>query len=215
MKRINVQQGTIEWHEARYRKIGGSTSKGLFVNSDTLLIEMLGQFIEDFDHEDGFISDAMERGNELEPYAIEELNKYTGLEFNSVGWLQCEEIPLLGISPDGITDDNKFSCETKCPQRKKHTETIIADEIPLDHLHQCLHYFTVNPELEKHYFVSFRPENTIKPLFVKELTRDSIINLGTKAKPVNKSIYEWVAIAKGKAIELQLKIDKTIKQLEF
>lgn len=51
MKHIDVIQGTIEWHEARYRKIGGSTSKGLFVKSDTLMIDLVGQFLEDY--EDG------------------------------------------------------------------------------------------------------------------------------------------------------------------
>ena len=215
MKRIEIEQGTIEWFEARYRKIGGSTSKGLFVKGDTLMLEMLGQHLEEFEPEDGFTSADMARGTELEPYALEELKKYTGIEFKSAGWLQCEEIPLLGISPDGITDDDLYSCEIKCPARKRHTETIVNDAIPLDNLHQCLHYFTVNPKLEKHYFVSFRPENDIKPLFVKELTRDSVINLGTKAKPVEKTIFEWVAIAKGKAIELQLRIDEEIEKLEF
>lgn len=215
MKRIEVTQGSIEWHEVRYRKIGGSTSKGLFTKTDTMLIELVSEHLEDFEQEDGFTSFDMQRGNELEPYARIELNKYTGLTFNEVGWLQCEEIPLLGISPDGITDDNRFTCEIKCPARKKHTETILSNEIPLDNLHQCVHYFTVNPLLEKHYFVSFRPENTIKPLFVKELTRDSIVNLGTKAKPVNKTVQEWVERAKIAAMALQLQIEGTIKQLEF
>lgn len=215
MIRNNIEQGTIEWHEARYRKIGGSTSKGLFVKGDTLMIDLLGQFLEDFEHEDGFVSDAMERGNELEEYAVRALNEYTGLQFNATGWLQCEEIPLLGISPDGITEDNLYSCETKCPGRKKHTETILSNEIPLDYLHQCLHYFTVNPYLEKHFFVSFRPENTVKSLFVKELTRESEINLGTKARPVIKTVSEWVEIAKEKAIALQERIDSKIKELEF
>jgi len=157
----------------------------------------------------------MARGNLLEPFAVDELNKYTGLEFNDAGWLQCEEIPLLGISPDGITNDNKFSCEIKCPARKKHTETILKDAIPLDNLHQCLHYFVINPELEKHYFASYRPENKIKPLFVKELTNDSIINLGTIKKPQLLTIKEWVEIAKQHAKELQISIDESIKQLEF
>ncbi|MEG7750696.1 YqaJ viral recombinase family protein, partial [Listeria monocytogenes] len=70
---------------------------------------------EDFEFEaDTFESDAMQRGNDLEPFAREYLNKYTGLEFKQTGWLQSEENELLGISPDGITDCNRFSCEIKC-----------------------------------------------------------------------------------------------------
>ena len=215
MKRINVTQGSIEWHEVRYRKIGGSTSKGLFVKSDTLMLDLLSQFLEDFEEEDSFMSNDMQRGNELEPHARLELNKYAELEFKEVGWLQCEEIHLLGISPDGITDDNKASCEIKCPAKKKHTETILNDEIPLDNLHQCVHYFTVNPELEKHYFVSFRPENKMKPLFVKVLTRDCKVNMGTKARPVIKTVREWTELAKIEAQALQVQIDNCIKKLEF
>jgi len=215
MKRIDTLQGTQEWFEVRYRKIGGSTSKGLFTPTETLMLELLAEFMEDFEMEDTYQSSDMVRGSELEPYAIEELNKYTGHTFNSTGWLQCEEIPLLGISPDGITDDDRFSCEVKCPAKKRHAETILNDEIPLDNLHQCIHYFTVNPKLEKHYFASFRPENQYKALFVKELTRDSIVNLGTKAKPVLKTVNEWTQIAKANAIELQKQIDLNLTKLQF
>jgi len=216
MIRVNdIEQGSIEWHETRYGKIGGSTSKGLFTKGDALFLEVLSSRLEDFEDEDSFISSDMQRGNKLEPYARLELNKYTNLTFNEVGWLQCEDIPLLGISPDGITDDDLFSCEIKCPAKKKHTETILNGVIPLDNLHQCVHYFTVNPKLVTHYFVSFRPENKVMPLFVSTLTRDSEVNLGTAARPVIKTVEEWVAISRGKAIELQLRVDEAVKELEF
>ena len=215
MKRVKVEQGTIEWFEARYAKIGGSTSKGLFVKSDTLMLDLLSQHLEDYEPEDGFISDAMERGNDLEPEAIKQLRDYTGKDFKAAGWLQCEEVPLLGISPDAITDCDEYSAETKCPGRKKHTETIVNDVIPSDHLHQCIHYFTVNPKLEKHYFASFRPENKLKPLFVKELTRDTVVDLGTKRKPELKTVAEWSEIARTNAIEIQKQINANINKLEF
>ena len=215
MKRVKVEQGTIEWFEARYAKIGGSTSKGLFVKSDTLMLDLLSQHLEDYEPEDGFISDAMERGNDLEPEAIKQLRDYTGKDFKAAGWLQCEEVPLLGISPDAITEDDKYSCEVKCPGRKKHTETIVNDVIPSDHLHQCIHYFTVNPKLEKHYFASFRPENKLKPLFVKELTRDTVVDLGTKRKPSLATVAEWSEIAKENAKEIQKQINANINKLEF
>jgi predicted phage-related endonuclease len=234
MKRVNVVQGTIDWHEVRYRKIGGSDAKGLFVPSDTLMLELLSEFTEDFEMEDTYQSNDMIRGTELEPYAIEELNKYTGLEFKSVGWLQCEEIPLLGISPDGITNCDRFTCETKCPAKKKHTETILSDEIPLDNLPQCIHYFTVNPKLEKHYFVSFRPENQYKALFVKELTRESLVDIGWTKKekvlsnkngkgekeyietvPDIRTVQEWVNLAKANAKNIQQQIDINLQKLLF
>lgn len=203
----DIIQGTEEWHKIRYAKIGGSTSKGLFVNSDTLLDEVLSELLEDYQYDDDdYISKDMQRGNELEPYARKEAILYTGIEFKECGWMQSSINELLGISPDGITNDFKKSVEIKCPSAKKHTSTIRIGEIPSDNIHQCLHYFTVNEYLEEHYFVSFRPES-VKPLFVKKLTRDSLIDLGTKAKPNVKKISEWVDIALKNADEL-LKLTK-------
>lgn len=209
------EQGSFEWLEERYRHVTGTTSKGLFVKSDTLLIDLVSQNLEDFEEESVFVSEAMERGNELEEPARIELIKYTGIEFVEFGFAESIEIPLLGISPDGFSVDFKYGCEIKCPSRKKHTETIISDEIPLDNLHQLLHYFTVNPKLEKLFFCSFRPENKIKPLFVKALTKDSVINLGTKARPKVSTVSEWVDIAKKSAKELTKDIDELIESLKF
>ena len=214
-KYTEIIQGTEEWHNIRYAKIGGTLSKGLFVKSDTLLYDVLSELVENYQYEETYSTPAMDRGVELEPFARKNLSQYIGVELQQCGWLQCEEIPILGISPDGISADETISAEIKCPQAKKHTQTICEGEIPLDNIHQCLHYFTVNPKLQKHYFCSFRPENKIKQMFVKELTRESLINLGTKAKPLIKSVFEWVAIAKQNAIELHEKIEIEMEKLKF
>ena len=171
--------------------------------------------LEDYEPDEGFTSADMERGNELEPYARKELNKYTGLEFKEVGWLQSSECNLIGISPDGITDDDKHSCEIKCPSRKKHTETILSGKIPLDNLHQCIHYFTVNPKLETHTFGSFRPENKIRPLFAYVLTRETEVNIGTKARPVLKTIQEVVELSLKAAIQLEADLLTELEQIKF
>ena len=214
-KYTEIIQGTEEWQILRHGKIGGSTSKELFVSSNTLLYQILSETIEPYVFEETYTTDAMDRGVELEPFARKNLSQYIGVELQQCGWLECEEIPILGISPDGISEDETISAEIKCPQAKKHTQTICEGEIPLDNIHQCLHYFTVNPKLKKHYFCSFRPENKLKPMFVKELTRETLINVGTKAKPVVKPVFEWVAIAKKNAIELQENIKKEIEKLKF
>jgi len=233
MKIINVEQGTDEWLYIRWAKIGGTRSSGLFVKSDTLLEEILSELVEDFNVSDNYISFEMMQGKEKEPEARKALNAYLGIELKEVGWLQCEEIPLLGISPDGITECETISAEIKCPAAKKHLKTILSNEIPSDNIHQCLHYFTVNPKLEKHYFCSYRPENNFKSIFVKELNIDSLIDLGITYKGKIKedrglgikdyvceikdirTIKEWVKLAKSNAKELQIQIDEKIEQLKF
>lgn len=210
----DIIQGTEEWHRIKYGKIGGSTSKGLFVESDTLLYEIAAQHLEPFElEEDGFINSDMQRGLELQPMAIEATAAYIGVPLIEVGWMESIDIPLIGISPDAISEDATISAEVKCPAKTKHTKTLMINDIPADNIHQCLHYFTVNPNLETHYFVSYRPESK-HPLFIKKLTRDSMVDLGTKAKPNFKPVSEWVRIAKGAAMTLEANLIIALNNLE-
>jgi len=213
--RDDIEQHSEEWHELRYGKVGGTLSKGLFVKSDTLLEDVLSELCEEFDLQENYQSYDMVRGSELEPEARKALNAYLGIELKEAGWLQCEENEYLGISPDGITHCETISAEIKCPNSKTHLSTVRANEIPSNNIHQCLHYFTVNPKLEKHYFCSYRPENIYKPMFVKELNRDTLINLGTKAKPILKTVNEWVEIAKLEAKLLKEQIEIELNKLKF
>lgn len=209
INRKDIAQKTLEWHEIKWGKIGGSSSKGLFVKSDTLLIDILSQRMEDFEpKENDFVSDDMERGNDLEPFAREYLNHYTGLEFIETGWLQSEENELLGISPDGLTECETIACEIKCFARKKHFSVLLSNEIPLENIHQIVHYFTVNPKLQKLYFIAFRPEAPNH--FIKEVTKETIVNLGTKVKPNLMSIEA----ARDYALEFAKDLLITVKEKE-
>lgn len=229
----NIIQGSLEWFEIKYRKIGGTLSKGLFINSETLFIDLLSQHLEEFEPSESYTSPDMERGKELEPFALEYISKYTGIDFKNTGWIQSSESKLLGISPDGISECNKFAAEIKCLSKKAHTSILLENETPKDYLAQIVHYFTVNKELEKLYFLAFRPES-IKP-FIQEFTRESIIDMGWKQRIEVKqygvkgqeikpkietatdlrTISEWSKIAIEKAKELELKITNTINQLNF
>lgn len=209
----DIKQKSLEWFELKWGKIGGTASKGLHTKGDTLFIDLLSQHLEEFEPTDSFENEHTQRGNDLEPFALEYLEKYTGYKFNSIGWIQSEENELLGISPDGITDDLKIGAETKCFARKKHTEIILNDEIPLENTHQLVHYFTVNPKLEKLYFCAFRPESVKN--FVKELTLESKVNIGTKARPKIMTIEAVRDYSLEKANELLNRINTSKQQLNF
>lgn len=216
INRNDITQQTAEWHEVKHGKIGGTLSKGLFTKGDTLFFHILSQRIEPFDAEeldDGFESKAMQRGNDLEPLALEYLEDYTGIKFNVTGWLQSEENELIGISPDAISEDFKTGVEIKCPGAKKHTETIYNNSTPLEHLHQIVHSFIVNDKQEQLYFLSFRPESPKN--FVELITLESLVNLGTNARPVIKTVKEWRDIGKEKANELLLKIKEAKTKINF
>ena len=204
-KYTEFEQKSLEWHEIKWGKIGGSASAGLLKPSETLFIDILSQQNEEFEPESDYTSDAMERGNELEPFARQYLESYFNVSFEVPAWIQCEENRLLGISPDGLTADNRFACEIKCFGRKKHWEILLKNEIPYDNVPQLVHYFTVIPDLESLYFISFRPES--EKHFIKELTRETLVNIGTNAKPVMKSISDAVSIAKENAKTLLNRIE--------
>ena len=96
-----IEQNSIEWHEIKWRKIGGTLSKGLFIDSDTLFLDLLSQHLEEFEPSESFENYDMMRGKELEPFALQYISSYTGIDFQKTGWLQSKH-PLLGISPDGL-----------------------------------------------------------------------------------------------------------------
>tara|TARA_R110000823_G_scaffold40200_3_gene106880 strand:- start:4089 stop:4733 length:645 start_codon:yes stop_codon:yes gene_type:complete len=208
-----LDQKSLEWFEVKWGKIGGTLSKGLHTKGDTLFIDLLSQHIEEFEPSDSWENEHTKRGNDLEPFAIEYLEKYTGYKFKQFGWLQSEENELLGISPDGLIEDLTVACETKCFARKKHTEILLTREIPLDNIHQLVHYFTVNPKLEELYFCAFRPEAVTS--FVKRLTLNSEVNIGTKAKPRMFTIKEVVELSKSAADNLLDRINISKGKLNF
>jgi len=89
----------------------------------------------------------------------------------------------------------------------------LANEIPLENIHQLCHYFTVNPNLEKLYFCAFRPESVNN--FVKELTLESEVNIGTNARPKLMQIKDVVKLSLQFANELLLKINNNKESLKF
>ena len=120
---------------------------------------------------------------------------------------------MIGISPDGITEDEKTACEIKCLGRKKHLSVLLENDIPLEHINQCIHYFTANLKLEKLYFISFRHESVKH--FIKELTLESTVNIGTKSKPRLMSMEAARDYAIEFADELLIKINKEKDNISF
>ena len=207
----DITQRTDEWFEIKHGKIGGTRSG---VQEKTLLPEIVAELTEPFyGGDEGFTSFAMQRGIDLEPLARETLEAELFIQFNECGWLQSDENDLIGISPDGITQDETIMCEIKCPSAKKHMEQVLSKDILPEYVDQLIHAFVVNDKLEKHYFVSFRPENTKKPLWYRELTLISEVNIGTIAKPVMSIIGRQVEIRKEAFKSFKVKVYETIESI--
>lgn len=211
----NIQQGTEEWHRIRYRKIGGTRSKQLIENSDALLVELVGEHLEEFEMDlDSYESADMIRGHELEPIALQRINEKHNLNLTVCGWLQSEEIPLIGYSPDGISEDLTVITEIKCPAMEKHTATLLNGTIPLNNIHQCIHAFAVNDSLKRLIFGSFRPESAIQ-LFTYEINRQSEVNIGTEKTPKIVTVQFAVDKLKANALLMTNKIAEKVDSLTF
>lgn len=160
MQVINVEQGSDEWLRARlgvptascYAKLITTQGKRS-AQADGYINELIGQRITG-EIPETFKSDAMQRGNDLEPQARAYYELVTDNEVNEVG-LIINDIGA-GCSPDGLIG-NDGGLEIKCPKLSTHIGYLRAGKLPTAYVQQvqgCM-YIT---EAEWWDFMSFHPD---------------------------------------------------------
>jgi hypothetical protein len=179
-----IEQGSAEWHALRYGKVGGSTLEKVMANEGKPVIgnaiynELLAARLESFVYEEGFKSEAMERGNRLEPLARLAFEDLFGVEVIQIGW--AEKSDFIGISPDGLIGSNQ-AIEIKCPSANTHVGYMRNPISMVEYyLWQCVMYFVVFEDLEVLNFVSYRPENVVCPLLVQTINKDTEVRVSAK-----------------------------------
>jgi putative phage-type endonuclease len=209
MKIIDMIQGSEKWHKYRYKRIGGTSIKKIMGTSgaSALVDDLVSAWLEPYEHEEGFTSDAMQRGIDLEPMARQDLSQSVGIHFEEVGAIQSD-IPILMLSPDGISSCGKFACEIKCPSREVHQSYIRENKIPTAYFWQAMGYFAVNEKLEVLHFASYRPESMI-PLWSKEIRRNDVIKFKKK-----QSVDAFATAIRVEAIHLQEMVVNELKRLQ-
>ena len=191
-----------EWMENRVGKITGSSLSDIVILRETgnekvgfwkLLAEKLAKPRD-------FNENAMERGHELEPIAIDILSEKLGIEFNKslVMW-EREDDNSIAISPDGFTEDLKKAVEVKCKNSAQHIQCYYEKQYPKEHYFQFLQYFIVNEELEELYVVMYDPSFIDKLQFhYFTITREEVKNdiekyleyQRKKLEKINKMVIE-------------------------
>lgn len=219
MNKGQNEQGSFEWKKERYGKIGGTALKDLMVDKDVqdlpLFYKLISQRTEDFFDEESFINSAMQRGLDLEPDAIAATEEYTGVKFESFGWCTRDDMPLNGCSPDGFDESLAVGLEIKCPNADTHIKYCIDDQIPSEYFWQLINYFMINKDLIELYFVSYRPENKLKPLFVKEIHRYDVLTFKIGRKAQTMSVNDWVELAEEKSAEMLEAVNEKVESLGF
>ena len=126
-------------------------------------------------------SQAMQRGNDLEEEAIKELEKATGLEFDTrkILWIS-DTIKGAALSPDGVgLTDTTTACEIKCLNSAHHLEGYFSKDYPKSSIlynaykAQARGYFQINPELKTLYVGLYDPRTPV-PFFYFTIKRDDI-----------------------------------------
>ncbi len=197
-----LKQGSEEWHELKNAKIGGTRAKSVQVKKSiteaVIFDEVMSERNTFFNYEEGFTSEAMQRGIDLEPLAIEEVTKETGVIFKDAGWIGRND--YHGHSPDGISTCEKIGLEIKCPSAKVHNSYVRDNKLPLEYVWQIVNFFAMDESIERLYFASFNPDYLLMPLFLLEVTRESIIFTSKKdsaivselAADLNKNVDDLI-----------------------
>lgn len=221
-----IIQGSDEWKEIRYRKLGGSSNEDVMTNlgkpvsGNAIFYKLLGEFSEEFEiEEERFLSADVQRGNMLEPIAREDFSRIYGKQVFEIGW--AESSSFTGISPDGIVgdinlihtaDDVEEAIEIKSPSRTVYMKYLETNDIAItDYAWQIVTYFKEFKNLKVLNNYLFRPENLIKKHILIKITRDMEIRIN---KTKTGKISDLVVELETRQNELKKALDDKIKQLK-
>lgn len=133
----NFEQQTPEWFAARRGKMTASHAQAIgnvWKGLETYARKIVAEQFSSWEREQ-FSNEHTDRGNELEPIAIDMYELETGSKVEKIGFYEYNE--YVGCSPDGIVWD-KGLVEVKSLEDTKHFNLIIdgADAIDSGHIWQ-------------------------------------------------------------------------------
>jgi hypothetical protein len=211
MKIINTDQGSDQWHVERFRCVTGtkiqsaigakySAAKKQWSLGDkkiqnTLLLELVSEWQSELEIDD-FCSETMERGNDLEPLSVVAASKKHKVNFVSCGMLQSDTLPSFKFSPDAV-HYNKDGVvvggyETKSKAGKKHIEYQIANEVPHEHLWQCLCPMIMDDCVKWWLFGHYDDRNHVNNLFTVGIKREDYKELIDQARVLLVEFFKEV-----------------------
>jgi len=199
MIELKLEQGSLEWHKARQGRVTG-TSLGSAVSKKpavqkTLLKHLVAQRMTEAKFSD-YVSDAMQRGIDLEPKAVEAGSVFMKKKFIKCGFLISDEFEQFGFSPDGVYKNAKGvivgGIETKCPNSETHLEYIIDDVVPKKYLWQVYTPFVLDDSVKWWLFASYDDRVYSRPTFFKLVKRAEIVEEIAEAREKLRTFLEDV-----------------------
>ena len=159
-----IVQGSAAWFAIRLGKITGSriadmmatTKNGPAASRANYAADLVCERLTGISTPQGFVSNDMTRGTELEPAARAAYCEKRGTLIEQIGFRDHQTIPLFGVSPDGLVDDDGM-VEIKCPNAANHIATIIDGKAPTRYLPQ-MQAGMMTCERQWCDFISYHPD---------------------------------------------------------
>jgi putative phage-type endonuclease len=164
MKILDLKQEGEEWHAFRRTHITGTDASTImrlnpFKNRRQLFRLKMG--LDDPEP----MNEAMKRGKELEPIALNLLCKETGIDFKPAV-VEYNDHSWIGASLDGLSSCFDYICEIKAMNEDGH-ELAIQGELRPYYSCQVQHCLMVTCA-KKAFFCAYRPEHA-QPLIILEI----------------------------------------------
>lgn len=130
----NLEQGTPAWLAVRLG-VPTTSNFGKIITpdgkpsgqADDYLNELIGQLLTG-KAEETYKSQAMQRGNELEPHAVAYYEYWRQTLTKKIGFVTTRD-GRIGCSPDRLVKGGKGLLEIKCPMYKTHVKNLRAEAI--------------------------------------------------------------------------------------
>ena len=167
MQILELVQGSPEWFQARqgcltaskaaacFTTTGKISTAGINNTANDIAMERAG-YTEEKEH---FMSEAMQRGHDLEPVAREYLSEHLGCEIVQKGMFKSD-CGKYGFSPDGIIENYKgegmVGVEIKCPLNKAHIKHFLDGDIPFKYKVQMAYSAHIS-NMHKWIYCSYSP----------------------------------------------------------
>lgn len=202
MIELEIPQGSDQWHEERHGCVTGtkiqqavgakySKVKGWTIGNkevqETLMMELVSDIQSELEIDD-YCSEAMERGNELEPLSVDAASEKMGVKFEVCGMLQSTKHKRFKFSPDAVCKNQAGviigGYETKSKSGKKHIEYQVKNEVPSEHFWQCLCPMIMSDSVKWWAFGHYDDRNHINKLFTCGIKRSDHEELILEAREV-------------------------------
>lgn len=204
--KTKIYETEEDWLQARLGLVTGTATNGMSPKRDGTYGKTFWEKLAERVCEQPDDENPMERGNRLEEEAIAELEKASGLEFDTrkILWVS-KEIKGLALSPDGVgLTKTDTACEIKCLNSAHHLEAYYKKDYPKtstlyqQYKAQARSYFHVNTELNTLYIGFYDPRAPI-PFHYITMER--------------KDIADELDVERGKIVAAIAELDKFEKDL--